>query len=455
RLSAHPPLLEKLAEQIENLYVNNFVLKLGDRFQEFVGQMEVWKVPSVRRQDKFFETWVQPFLRKEIKICVIISDALRYEVGEELQQIIRREDKFTAELSPMISMLPSYTQLGMAALLPHKELTITKDGSVLADGQPSSGTDNRAKILQAALKGRGQAIQAEKFMALGRDEARDILKASDVLYIYHDRIDDAGRKEDKVFVAARETIDELTKIIKKLAGNNISNMLVTADHGFLYQTKDIAESDYADFDVQGEEILDKTRRFVLGRGLAEAKGGHTFTSSQLGLAGDVEVQIPKSIKRLRLKGAGSRYVHGGATLQEVVLPVIKINKKRQSDTDVVPVDILDSSGSSITSGQLAVILYQREAVTDKMRPRTLRAGIYTENGSLISDNQELIFDSASENSRDREQKVRLILSREADKANGQEVLLKLEEKLPGTSHYQQYASRRYLLRRSFATDFDL
>jgi hypothetical protein len=45
----------------------------------------------------------------------------------------------------------------------------------------------------------------------------------------------------------------------------------------------------------------------------------------------VEVQIPKSINRLRLKGSGSRFVHGGASLQEVVIPVLKINKKRQSD----------------------------------------------------------------------------------------------------------------------------
>lgn len=47
------------------------------------------------------------------------------------------------------------------------------------------------------------------------------------------------------------------------------------------------------------------------------------------------MQIPKSINRLRLKGSGSRFVHGGATLQEVVIPVISINKKRQSDVGKV------------------------------------------------------------------------------------------------------------------------
>ena len=180
----------------------------------------------------------------------------------------------------------------------------------------------------------------------------------------------------------------------------------------------------------------------------------TFTAAQLGRGGDVEVQIPKSISRLRLKGAGSRYVHGGASLQEIVIPVIKVNKKRQSDTSAVAVEILNSATSVITSGQLAVTLYQRDPVTDKMRPTALRIGIYTEEGELISDIHEVLFDHTSENPRDREQVVQLILTSRADKANGKEVLLKLEEKFSGTRQYMEYASRRYIMRRSFTSDFD-
>ena len=84
--------------------------------------------------------------------------------------------------------------------------------------------------------------------------------------------------------------------------------------------------------------------------------------------------MPKSINRLRLKGAGSRFVHGGASLQEVVIPVLKVNKKRESDVTNVEVEILRGSSSVITSGQLAVVLYQTEPVTDKVQPRVLRAG---------------------------------------------------------------------------------
>jgi hypothetical protein len=177
-------------------------------------------------------------------------------------------------------------------------------------------------------------------------------------------------------------------------------------------------------------------------------------SPGLGLSGNMEVQIPKSINRLRLKGAGSRFVHGGASLQEVVIPVIRINKKRQSDISAIEVDILRGSSSIITSGQLGVALYQAQPVTEKVQPRNLRAGIYTQAGELISDCHELTFNLTSENPRERELQVRFVLTRKADAANGQEVILRLDEKLTGTSHYREYKSVRYMMRRSFTSDFD-
>lgn len=459
RMSGQASLMGSLTEQIENLYTNNFLLKLGDRFQTFVDAASKWEAFPVRQQNAFFEYWVRPFLRKDNKVCVIISDAMRYEVGDELLSLIRKEDRYSAELEPVLSMLPSYTQLGMAALLPNKSLAIADNetGTVLVDGQSSQGTANRTKILQSALDGRGEAITAEDFMQLDRDGSRELLKSNDVLYIYHNRIDHTGDKmhsEGQAFEATEQTLDDVIRLIKKLTAANANNILVTADHGFIYQHRPLDESDFASVEASGDVVLYRDRRFVLGKGLAEASSLHTFTSQQLGLTGEVEVQIPKSINRLRLKGSGSRFVHGGASLQEVVIPVIKINKKRQSDITAVEVDILRGASSVITSGQLAVTLYQAGPVTDKVQPRMLRAGIYTEAGELISDSHDLTFDLSSTNPRERELQVRFVLARKADEANGQEVILRLDEKHAGTSHYKEYKSLRYLIRRSFTSDFD-
>ena len=459
RMSGQASLMGSLTDQVENLYSNNYLLKLGDRFQTFVDAASKWEAFPVRKQKEFFEHWVRPFLRKDNKVCVIISDAMRYEIGDELLSLIRQEDRYSAELEPALSMLPSYTQLGMAALLPNKALAIADNetGTVLVDGQSSQGTANRIKILGQAISQRATACKADELMAMKGDDCRALVRDHDVIYVYHNRIDATGDKresEERVFEAVEETLQELIRLIKKLTGANANNLLVTSDHGFIYQNRAIDESDFSGVDAEGDQILFRDRRFVLGKGLVAASSLHKFTPEQLGLAGEVEVQIPKSINRLRLKGSGSRFVHGGASLQEVVIPVLKINKKRQSDVTAVEVDILRGASSVITSGQLAVTMYQAGPVTDKIQLRVLRAGIYTEAGDLISDSHDLTFDLSSDNPRERELQVRFVLARKADEANGQEVILRLEEKHAGTSHYKEYKSLRYLMRRSFTSDFD-
>jgi uncharacterized protein (TIGR02687 family) len=460
RMSGQASLMGTLTDQIENLYSNNYLLKLGDRFQSFVDSASKWEAFPVPKQKQFFENRVRPFLRKDNKVCVIISDAMRYEIGDELLSLIRQEDRYSAELEPVLSMLPSYTQLGMAALLPNKVLAIADNetGTVLVDGQSSQGTANRIKILSQSISQRATACKADELMAMKGDDCRALVRDHDVIYIYHNRIDATGDKresEERVFEAVEETLQDLIRLIKKLTAANANNLLVTSDHGFIYQNRAIDESDFSGIDAEGKQIMLRDRRFVLGKGLVETSSLRKFTPEQLGLAGEVEVQIPKSINRLRLKGSGSRFVHGGATLQEVVIPVLKINKKRQSDVTTVEVDILRGASSVITAGQLAVTLYQVGPVTDKIQPRVLRAGIYTEAGDLISDSHELSFDLTSGNPRERELPVRFMLTRQADEANGQEVNLRLEEKHAGTSHYKEYKSLRYLMRRSFTSDFDL
>jgi len=458
-VSAEVTLLAELSNAVENYYSNQFLLKLGDHFQEILDASERWDASPCFMQNRFYSHWVAPFLHKENRVCVVISDALRYEVGEELMMQIRKEDRYSAEIEPAVSMLPSYTQLGMAALLPHQTLELKADGSgaVLADGKPTQGTANRAKILKDVHAGRGDAIKSDEFMRMSRDEARGLLKDNDVIYIYHNRIDHAGDKllsEGKAFEAAGHAIDDIIQILKKLTSANANNILITADHGFIYQNRSIDESDFLATEPGGEEILYKDRRFVLGRGLNAQDGMKLLDSMQAGLIGEMQIQLPKSINRLRLKGSGSRFVHGGASLQEVVIPVIKVNKKRVSDTSQVEIEVIRGGNSVITTGQLGFRLYQTAPVSEKVQARTVRVGLYTLDGRLISDVFEMIFDLVSENPREREIPVSLLLSRKADEANNQEVVLKLSESVGETTHEKEYKSYRYTVRRSFTSDFD-
>lgn len=451
------PLLEKLVERIENLYSNNFLLTVNDNWQHFVDSAPSWDAAPLISQSAFFERHLKEYLGTKNKVAVIISDALRYEIGEELARAIQEEDRYTAEIEPMLAMLPSYTQLGMAALLPHQNLTIAKDGTLLVDGQSASGTENRAKILANACQDGATAVTASTLLSMNRDESRELAKANQVIFVYHDQVDAIGddkKTEERVFDAAQDAIGEIVDILKKLANANLTNVIITADHGFIYQNKSLDESEFSIKDVEGDEISMRNRRFVIGKGLQANQSLRKFSASQLGLSGDYEVMIPKSINRLRQQGSGSRYVHGGAALQEVVIPLIKINKKRSSDTTVVEVDIITSSSSVITAGQISIAFYQTEPVSGKVLPRQLRAGIYSKDGTSLSDVHSLSFDLTSENPREREVRKQFVLSRKADEVNNQMVYLKLEEPVPGTSHYKEYKTISYQLRRSFTTDFN-
>ncbi len=458
RESGQASLLEELNTQVENQYTNNFLVRLNDRWQQHVDAAQRWEAAPIMLQRNFFGRCVKPFIERKTKVCVVISDAFRYEVGEELQSLIRREDRFEAELEPALSMLPSYTQLGMAALLPNQALQLAENdsGDAMVNGQSAQGAVNRGKIL-AAVVPNSAVVLAKDLLAMNQADARALLRDNDVVYVYHNLIDKTGDTrdtEERVFAAAEETLSELVRLVKKLTNANASNLLITADHGFIYQNRPLEESDFLSSEPDGDEVLYRDRRFVLGRGLRSQAGFKTFSPDQLSLEGTLEVQIPKSINRLRLKGSGSRFVHGGATLQEVVIPVVRINKKRQSDVGRVEVEFIGAGGKTITTGQLAVVLYQTEAVTEKKQPRRLRAGLYTLDGELISDAHELTFDFASENPRERELSVRFILSRKADEANNQQVELRLEEQVDGTSHFTRYKAARYTIRRSFTSEFD-
>lgn len=247
-----------------------------------------------------------PFLNRKTKVCVLISDAFRYEIGEELQSLIRQEDRFEAALEPALAMLPSYTQLGMAALLPNKSLHLAEDGSgdAQVDGQSVLGSANRGKILAAAVPA-SAVVLAKDLVAMNQTDTRALLRDHDLVYVYHNLIDKTGDTrdtEERVFAAAEETLHELLRLVKKLTNANASNLLITADHGFLYQNRALEESDFLSSEPEGDDIRYCDRRFVLGKGLRSNDSFRTFTSEQLGLAGTVEVQIPKSIKRLRLQG---------------------------------------------------------------------------------------------------------------------------------------------------------
>lgn len=452
----HQNILKDLTQQIEKAYGNSFLLKLGDNWQAAMEGMSVWNIEKTINQKQFYQQWVAPYIKKENRVFVIISDALRFESAAELRELILQEDRYTATLNAVLGSLPSYTQLGMASLLPHATLTFEEQSDIVyADGISTQGTPNRTKVLQKSYAG-SIAIGAEEFLKMkSNTEGREFIKPYNVIYIYSNHIDKTGddkTSEGKVFEATETEFEYLLRILKHINNMNGYNMIITADHGYLYQHNRLDESDFTDFSPAGT-LYKTSRRFVLGKNLEHNISVQKWEGEALGFADDTEAQIPKSINRIRIQGAGSRFVHGGASLQEIVVPVLEINKARKSDIEQVEIDII-SGTSNITSNTFAVSFYQKQPVADKIQPRQIKAGFYTGAGQLISDVSTLLFSSTESDGMAREKRQIFLFTAEASKHNGQDVYLKLEEQIEGTSQFKIYKSITYRMLIAFSSEFD-
>lgn len=443
---------EKLLENIENLYSNKYLLNLNDSWQQQLNKKTVWEFDCIDRQRDFYKKYVA---NSKSKLAVIISDALRYEIGEELASRIRQEDRFEAKINTAITGLPSYTGLGMASLLPNETLEIVeKDITVLVDNLSTSGIENRNKLLKMRNP-KITAFRDQDILNSSSEALKEIKKVNDVIYIFHNKIDEIGHNlssEGQAFDAAETAIEDLLRLVKKVANADIYNIIVTADHGFIYENKPLDEDGYLGVDPIGEQIIKKDRRFVIGRGLKDDSSFMKFDAKSLGLEGNLEFQFPKSINRLRLQGAAIRFVHGGVSLQEVIVPIIDITKKRQSDTCKVDVEVI-SSNKIISSNQLVITLYQKDMINDKIRPITLNIGLYNKKGELLSETQEIIFDSQNSEARGREHQIILSLNKKIDNENNQIVYLKLSEPQENTTYYKTYKSVEYTVRKIFERDF--
>jgi len=169
--------------------------------------------------------------------------------------------------------------------------------------------------------------------------------------------------------------------------------------------------------------------------------------------GDWTATFPLSLGRFPLKGSGKRFVHGGFSLQEIVVPVVKIHKARSDDTEQVEIEMLRVP-NRITTGQISLSLFQDKPATGKTLPRTMRIAVFTKDSVQLSDARTQVFDSRDAEARNREVTILLTLSSVADKYNNQDVEIRLDEAVAGSGHFATYRHQTVRLHKPFASDFD-
>lgn len=130
--------LENLAAWVEGVYVNWFLSETNRCWVNAAEEQwsESGYIEGVPRQRRFFDEFVLAGSGDVKRTLVIVSDALRFEVADELAQRLERATAGTAELKSMQGVFPSVTEFGMAALLPHNSMGLREsDMAVFLDGR--------------------------------------------------------------------------------------------------------------------------------------------------------------------------------------------------------------------------------------------------------------------------------------------------------------------------------
>jgi uncharacterized protein (TIGR02687 family) len=438
-------LLMELKEKVENIYVNGYLntlsIKWSDSLETLYGK---WTIPGMVMQKDFYSTYIKPFKNRGERVFVIISDAFRYEAAREFCDILNKERKGSTDIVFMQGSIPSSTRLCLAALLPHETITIDEDYKVYVDGISSEGTDNRSKILKNYSQ-ESIAIQFEDIVEMKRDDFRKTFGGKDLIYIYHNAIDargDHAQTEREVFDAVEEAFEELKVLINNLVNNvTATNIIITADHGFIYKRGNLIESDKVTKGLIEDAY--ENRRFVLSTKPEQLEGILTFSMEYL-LGPDTNLNFitPRGVNRFKMQGAGANYVHGGTSLQEIVIPVVRFknDRSKSSKNEVKKVDVkLTSITRKITNTISYLEFFQTEKIEDKRIPLRLKVYFVDEDGNRISNENIIIADSKSETYEDRSFKEKFVLkNRKYDKTrkyylimeDEEETVEKIYEKIP-------------------------
>ncbi len=409
------PLLDDLykhvTEVVEGLYKNWFLGQLGNNWSDACADnLEKYGyIMDIPKQRDFYRTKIAS---ANNKVVVIISDAFRYEVAASLAEQLRRENRANVELGNCQAIFPTVTKYGMAALLPNSELTTeNKNGiiSVYADGKPTDA-NYRDGILKKADPD-SLAVQYKALLMKKTTEISEMGKNKNVIYIYHNRVDDMGHTDEtQIFPACDDAIAELKNAVNMSVNYfNATKIYITADHGFLYTYSPLSEDDKVDKTTVSSEDVEVDRRYLITT--KGAKPDYLLPVKFFDENAGYDAFAPRESIRIKKSGNGLNFVHGGISLQEMVVPVVdytpvstksKAYKRNAGKYDTKPVELnLLSANRKIVNMSFILNFYQKDAVSDNRSQANYLLYFTDSNGVQISDTQKIIADKVSTDGQDR------------------------------------------------------
>jgi hypothetical protein len=289
-----------------------------------------WPIAGYLENAQVFDKLVAPLLtEKGYRVALLIVDALRYELGAELQKEISGAE---VELKAACAALPTITPVGMASLLPGAasglELSLENDSLVpRLNGGALKTVAQRMDVFQKRLGDRLHQLPLTEFLQKKKVTIADTV---DLLVLRTNEIDNMLEADATAGVKLIPTLmSNLKTAVARLRDLRFHEVIVVTDHGFVLN----AASEIGDVcpkPATGKWVLVHDRMLV-GEGEGDA---HSFSLpvQKLGVKATFSrIAGPRSMAPYR---TGVLFFHGGLSLQEAIVPVLRVKFKK--DASVTP-----------------------------------------------------------------------------------------------------------------------
>ena len=288
--------------------------------------------------------------------AVVIVDALRFDCGLAIRDQLRGHD---VVVEPMRAELPTITPIGMTALMPISSATVSFDikGNNVhprVNGKDCSVRKQRLEIM-ADFGADCRDIEDLESMSVAPDELGELL-----VVFGHDQVDHIGHgSADNLVRHLDLEVQRIARLIRKLHRWGYESVHVVTDHGFiLLEESKLPEEVACDKDW----CHVRKERFALIPSTAEIP----LASFPSAWDSSVRVAVPPGLAFFK---AEKSFSHGGAALQELIIPHLVSKRKTQQEKPIgvevvlptyelmqtsVKVILRPASKSKTPSGQLAL-----------------------------------------------------------------------------------------------------
>lgn len=280
-----------------------------------------WPPPGNRlSNDGVFDRFLAPHLQESgRRVAFILVDALRYELGIELEKRLAAD--FPVEVHAASALLPSITPVGMASLLPGAaaDLRLVIEGENLV---PTLGTTpvrnvtERMDVLRRLYGDRFAHTTMREFL-----DCRKLASQKTLQLLVLRSVDIDGQMESLPDSGLPLILQELKRVraaLLKLQQLGFQQAVIATDHGFFLNMQ--AEIGDVCARPSGNWPCVKDRS-MLGQGASDAYN-LVLPADRAGIRGDIPAYAcPRSLAPYV---RGVRYFHSGASLQELIIPVLVV-----------------------------------------------------------------------------------------------------------------------------------